>query len=115
MADETPASDTTSAPTPVESDELEDDWITPGKVRKPRLAARPTFELHAVGVHLPALPSVAPAMLLEILPAFIRAAKLPTHTYADVSLHLRNLNRLAILKTNHIEFVRRLLSVESIT
>ncbi|KAL1437465.1 hypothetical protein MTO96_048853 [Rhipicephalus appendiculatus] len=115
MADETPASDTTSAPTPIDSDEPEDDWITPGKVRKPRLAARPTFELHAVGVHLPALPSDAPAMLLEILPAFIRAAKLPTHTCADVSVHLRNRNRLVILKTHHIELVGRLLSIESIT
>ncbi|KAL1482041.1 hypothetical protein MTO96_015127 [Rhipicephalus appendiculatus] len=115
MADETPASDTTSAPTPIDSDEPEDDWKTPGKVRKPRLAARPTFELHAVAVHLPALPSDAPAMLLEILPAFIRAAKLPTHTCADVSVHLRNRNRLAILKTHHIELVSRLLSIESIT
>ncbi|KAL1443116.1 hypothetical protein MTO96_046106 [Rhipicephalus appendiculatus] len=115
MADETPASDTTSAPTPIDSDEPEDGWITPGKVRQPRLAARPTFELHAVGVHLPALPSDAPAMLLEVLPAFIRAAKLPTHTCADVSVYLRNRNRLAILKTHHIELVSRLLSVESIT
>ncbi|KAL1426726.1 hypothetical protein MTO96_018041 [Rhipicephalus appendiculatus] len=115
MADETPACDTTSAPTPIESDEPQDDCITPGKVRKPRLAARPTFELHAVGVHLPALPSVAPAMLLEILPDFIRPAKLPTHACGEVSVHLPNRNRLAIFKTHHIELVSRLLSVESIT
>ncbi|KAH7973731.1 hypothetical protein HPB49_004535 [Dermacentor silvarum] len=114
MADETPTSDPTSTPTPIELDEPEGEWTTPGNVRKPRLAARPNFDLHAVCVHLPALPSATSAQLLDILPAFIRAAKLPAHTCADVSVHLRNRNRLAILKTHHIELASRLLSVESI-
>ncbi|KAH7974086.1 hypothetical protein HPB49_009746 [Dermacentor silvarum] len=114
MADETPTSDPTSTPTPIELDEPEGEWTTPGNVRKPRLAARPSFDLHAVCVHLPALPSATSAQLLDILPAFIRAAKLPAHTCADVSVHLRNRNRLAILKTHHIELASRLLSVESI-
>ncbi|KAH7979632.1 hypothetical protein HPB49_010221 [Dermacentor silvarum] len=114
MADETPTSDPTSAPTPIELDGPEGEWTTPGNVRKPRLAARPSFDLHAVCVHLPALPSATSAQLLDILPAFIRAAKLPAHTCADVSVHLRNRNRLAILKTHHIELASRLLSVESI-
>ncbi|KAH7979097.1 hypothetical protein HPB49_008179 [Dermacentor silvarum] len=114
MADETPTLDPTSTPTPIELDEPEGEWTTPGKVRKPRLAARPSFDLHAVCVHLPALPSATSAQLLDILPAFIRAAKLPAHTCADVSVHLRNRNRLAILKTHHIELARRLLSVASI-
>ncbi|KAH7978776.1 hypothetical protein HPB49_006733 [Dermacentor silvarum] len=114
MADETPTLDPTSTPTPTELDEPEGEWTTPGKVRKPRLAARPSFDLHAVCVHLPALPSATSAQLLDILPAFIRAAKLPAHTCADVSVHLRNRNRLAILKTHHIELARRLLSVASI-
>ncbi|KAH7979112.1 hypothetical protein HPB49_008255 [Dermacentor silvarum] len=60
------------------------------------------------------LPSATSAQLLDILPAFIRAAKLPAHTCADVSVHLRNRNRVAILKTHHIELASRLLSVESI-
>ncbi|KAH7977353.1 hypothetical protein HPB49_000851 [Dermacentor silvarum] len=114
MADETPTSDPTSTPTPIELDEPEGEWTTPGNVRKPRLAARPSFDLHAVCVHLPALPSATSTQLLDILPAFIRAAKLPAHTCADVSVHLRNRNRLAILKTHHIELASRLLSVESI-
>ncbi|KAH7985775.1 hypothetical protein HPB49_026277 [Dermacentor silvarum] len=96
MADETPTLDPTSTPTPIELDEPEGEWTTPGKVRKPRLAARPSFDLHAVCVHLPALPSATSAQLLDILPAFIRAAKLPAHTY------------------HHIELARRLLSVASI-
>ncbi|KAH7945694.1 hypothetical protein HPB49_014320 [Dermacentor silvarum] len=114
MADETPTFDPTSTPTPIELDEPEGEWTTPGNVRKPRLAARPSFDLHAVCVHLPALPSATSAKLLDILPAFIRAAKLPAHTCADVSVHLRNRNPLAILKTHYIEHASHLLSVDSI-
>ncbi|KAH7964979.1 hypothetical protein HPB49_002724 [Dermacentor silvarum] len=114
MADETPTLDPTSTPTPIELDEPEGEWTTPGNVRMPRLAVRPSFDLHAVCVHLPALPSATSAQLLDILPAFIRAAKLSAHACADVSVHLRNRNRLAILKTHHIELASRLLSVESI-
>ncbi|KAH7965530.1 hypothetical protein HPB49_008682 [Dermacentor silvarum] len=113
MADETPTLDPTSTPTPNEFIDPEGEWAMPGNVRKPRLAARPSFDLHAV-CHLPALPSATSAQLLDILPAFVRAAKLPAHTCADVSVHLRNRNLLAILKTHHIELVSRLLSVESI-
>ncbi|KAH7958229.1 hypothetical protein HPB49_000118 [Dermacentor silvarum] len=80
MADDTPTSDPTSTPTLIESDDPEGEWTLK---EKPRLAARPSFDLHAVKVHLPA-PSI------------------------------RNRNRLAILKTHHIELVSRLLSVESI-
>ncbi|KAH7965237.1 hypothetical protein HPB49_004997 [Dermacentor silvarum] len=114
MADETPALDCTSIPTSIEWDDPEGEWTTPENVRKPRLAARPSFDLHAVGVHLPALPSATSAELLDILPAFIRAGKLPADTCADVSVHLRNRNHLAILKAHHMELVSRLLSVESI-
>ncbi|KAH7940863.1 hypothetical protein HPB49_007106 [Dermacentor silvarum] len=114
MAGETPTLDPTSTPTPIKLDDPEGEWTTPGNVRKPRLAARPSFDLHAVCVHLPALPTATSAQLLDILPAFVRAAKLPAHTCAGVSVHLRNRNRLAILKTHHIELVSRLLSVESI-
>ncbi|KAH7949201.1 hypothetical protein HPB49_006290 [Dermacentor silvarum] len=77
MADETPTSDSTFTPTPIEWVDPEEEWTTPGKVRKPRLAACPSCDLHVVGVHLPALPSSTSAELLDILPAFIRAAKLP--------------------------------------
>ncbi|KAH7942049.1 hypothetical protein HPB49_020100 [Dermacentor silvarum] len=114
MTDETPTIDPSSTPTHIELDDSEGEWTTPGNVRKPRLSARPSFDLHAVFVHLPALPSATSAQLLEILPAFVRAAKLPAHTCDDVSVHLRNRNRLAILKTHHIEVVSRLHSVESI-
>ncbi|KAH7977965.1 hypothetical protein HPB49_004099 [Dermacentor silvarum] len=81
--------------------------------QKHQLAARPSFDFDAVCVHLPALPSATCAQLLDLLPAFVRAAKLPAPTCADVSVHLRNRNRLAILKTHHIELVS-LLSVEII-
>ncbi|KAH7960420.1 hypothetical protein HPB49_019368 [Dermacentor silvarum] len=114
MAVVTPTPHPTSTPTAIEWDDPEGEWTRPGKARKPRLAARPSFDLHAVGVHLPALPSATSAELLDILPAFIQAAKLPAHTCADGSVHLRNRIRLAILKTHHIELVSRLLSVESI-
>ncbi|KAH7952885.1 hypothetical protein HPB49_002327 [Dermacentor silvarum] len=109
MADETPDARSTSTPTAIEWDDPEGEWTTPGKVRKPRLAAHPSLDLHAVVVHLPALPSATSAELLDI-----RVTKLPTHTCADVSVHLRNRNRLAILKTHHIDLVSHLLSVGSI-
>ncbi|KAH9378860.1 hypothetical protein HPB48_014773 [Haemaphysalis longicornis] len=100
---------------PVEPDDQEGDWITPGKPRKPRLTARPSFDLHAVGLHLPPIQSGASAERLGILPALIRAAKLPAHTCADISLHLRHRDRLAVVKTHHVEVVNRLLRVQSIT
>ncbi|KAG0424483.1 hypothetical protein HPB47_028298 [Ixodes persulcatus] len=55
------------------------------------------------------------AQLLDILPAFLQAAQLPAHTCADVSLHLRKNNRLAVLRTHHEAIVNRLLRITSIT
>ncbi|KAH9360520.1 hypothetical protein HPB48_019024 [Haemaphysalis longicornis] len=100
---------------PIEVDDQGGEWITPGKARKPKLTARPSLDLHAVGFHLPAMQSDAPKERLEILPAAIRAAKLPAHTCADISLHLRHRDRLAVFKTEHIEVVNRLLRVQCIT
>ncbi|KAH7933017.1 hypothetical protein HPB49_006760 [Dermacentor silvarum] len=114
MADETPTPDSASTPIAIEWNDPEGEWKTLGKLPKPRLAARPSFDLHAVGVHQPALPPATSAELLDILSALIRAAKLPVHTCADVSVYLRNRNRLAILKAHHIELVTRLLNVECI-
>ncbi|KAH9379045.1 hypothetical protein HPB48_001651 [Haemaphysalis longicornis] len=100
---------------PVEPDDQEEDWITSGKPRKPRLTARRSFDLHAIGLHLPPIQSGAAAERLGILPAIILAAKLPAHTCADISLHLRHRDRLAVVKTHHVEVVNRLLRVQSIT
>ncbi|KAG0441060.1 hypothetical protein HPB47_016063 [Ixodes persulcatus] len=55
------------------------------------------------------------AQPFDILPAFLQAAQLPAHTCADVSLHLRKNNRLAVLRTHHEAIVNRLLRITSIT
>lgn len=96
-------------------DDQDGEWILPGKARKPELTARPSFDLHAAGLHLLAMQSDAPAERLGILPAAIRAAKQPAHTCADISLHLRHRDHLAVFKTEHNEFVDRLLRVQCIT
>ncbi|KAG0445501.1 hypothetical protein HPB47_014481 [Ixodes persulcatus] len=100
---------------PLERDEQGGKWITPGKPRKSRLPADPNPELHVVIVHLPVLPAGAAAQPLDILPAFLQAAQLPAHTCADVSLHFRQNNRLAALRTHHEAIVNRLLRITSIT
>ncbi|KAG0419939.1 hypothetical protein HPB47_003778 [Ixodes persulcatus] len=101
--------------TPLQRDEQGGKWITPGKPRKSRLPADPNPELHVVIVHLPVLPAGAAAQLLDILPAFLQAAQLPAHTCADGSLHFRQNNRLAALRTHHEAIVNRLLRITSIT
>ncbi|KAH7960604.1 hypothetical protein HPB49_021503 [Dermacentor silvarum] len=74
----------------------------------------PHYGPHSCKMFIRGKPILFGYKLLDILTDFIRAAKLPAHTCANVSVHLRNRNRLAILKTHDIELVSRLLSFESI-
>ncbi|KAM7312439.1 hypothetical protein ISCGN_009344 [Ixodes scapularis] len=90
-------------------------WITSGMPRKFRLPADPNPKLYVVIVDLPVLPAGTAAQPLQILPAFLQAAHLPAHTCADVSLHLCQYNRLAVLRSHREAIVNRLLRIISIT
>ncbi|KAG0411810.1 hypothetical protein HPB47_011066 [Ixodes persulcatus] len=100
---------------PLERDDLGGKWITPGKPRKSLFPTHPNPKLHAVIVHLPILPAGAAAQPLDIFSAFLQAAQLPAHTCADVSLHLHQNNRLAVLRTHCEAIINRLLHITSIT